>query len=160
MDTYLIALGANVGDREYYIDKAIRAIRRKCGKVVKVASILETEPIGAADRTFLNTALLCESELDPEALLRELAGIEQDLGRERKERWGNRTIDCDIILWKNSAGDYPVYSSESLKIPHPEAHNRLFVLDPAVEIAADWRQSLLQKTVAELRTELLRGRKV
>lgn len=155
MDTYLIALGANVGDREYYIEQAIDAIRRKCGKVLNVASVLETEPIGAADQPFLNTALLCESSLDPEALLAELATIEKDLGRERKERWGNRTIDCDIILWKTSDGRFPAFSSPTLTIPHPEAHKRLFVLNPAAEIAGKWQHSLLGKYLFELRDAIV-----
>lgn len=150
MNTFLIALGSNLGDRKYYLDRAIDAIATRCGKVTDIAKVLETEPLGAADQSFFNTALVCESTLDPEALLKTLLQIETDLGRVRSERWGNRTIDCDIILWRPADHTYPIYASESLIIPHPEAIRRDFVLGPCAEIAADWIHPEKSITLGEL----------
>ncbi len=143
MNTFLIALGSNLGDRNYYIEAATEAIRDRCGLVLARAPLLESAPIGAADQAFINTALLCESALDPEALLAELLRIEGSLGRVRETKWGNRTVDCDIILWRKPDGSIPIYRSEKLVIPHPEAHRRSFVLEPAAAIAGDWIHPVL-----------------
>ncbi len=157
MNTFLIALGSNLGDRKYYIDRAIEAIGTRCGKVTDIAKVLETEPLGAADQSFFNTALLCESSLDPEAMLAALLNIEIDLGRVRAERWGNRTIDCDIILWRAMDHTYPLYASERLIIPHPEAIRRDFVLGPAAEIAGDWIHPEKRITLGELWRNFSKG---
>lgn len=149
MHMYLIALGSNLGDRKYYIEQAIRALGSQCGKVGKVAEILESEPIGTADQPFFNTALTLESELEPEALLKGLLQIETDLGRIRSEHWGNRTIDLDIILWENASVPQ-VYGSETLTIPHPHALDREFVLGPAAEVGSDWIYPINGRTLGEL----------
>lgn len=160
MNTFLIALGSNLGDRKYYIDQAVLAIGDRLGKVTDIAEVLETEPIGAADQSFFNTALLCQTALDPEAALAELLRIEIDLGRVRMERWGNRTIDCDIILWRAKDGSFPPYKSETLTIPHPETCSRDFVLGPAAEIAGDWIHADQELTLRELwRIFLLKTKK-
>lgn len=139
MDAYLLGLGSNLGDREYYIDQAIDAIRSKCGEVTAIAPLLETAPWGGtADLSFLNTAIICETSLQPLAMLDQLLAIESDLGRIRSERWGNRTLDCDIILWRRAPGDYPCFKDARLSIPHPEAKHRSFVLEPCAAIAGDW----------------------
>ncbi|RYZ67569.1 MAG: 2-amino-4-hydroxy-6-hydroxymethyldihydropteridine diphosphokinase, partial [Proteobacteria bacterium] len=64
MNTYLIALGSNLGERKYYIDQAIAAIGSQCGEVIAQAKILDSEPLGAADQSFLNTAILCRTSLE------------------------------------------------------------------------------------------------
>jgi 2-amino-4-hydroxy-6-hydroxymethyldihydropteridine diphosphokinase len=153
MQEYVLALGANLGDREYYIGQAIEAIRTSCGPILRQSRLLETEAMGAADRPFLNGALVIQSKLDPHALLQKLLQIEQSLGRTRETRWGNRTIDLDIILWKDEHGDFPGVKTPTLTIPHPEMHKRLFVLEPAAEVAADWRHAERQITLAELLRE-------
>ena len=155
--TYLIAFGSNLGDREYYIDQAIEAIRTSCGPVIQISKIFETEAIGAADQNFLNGALLCSSLLEPESLLDNLLSIESHLGRQRLVRWGNRTIDLDIILCQDEAGNYPVISTPKLSLPHPEMQNRLFVLEPAMDIAADWQHPLLGLSIADLFLHLKKG---
>ncbi len=155
LNSYLIALGSNLGDREYYINQAIDAIRRKCGPITALGPLLETAAWGgAAEGAFLNTALVCETSLEPEALLKELLEIESEYGRVRDHRWGNRTLDCDVILWRRGPGDFPVVQTPRLSIPHPEAHRRLFVLDPALPIAGDWIHPVEGRTLRELWNKL------
>lgn len=150
MHEYLIALGANLGDREYYIEQAIEAIRTSCGPIRALSQLHETPALGAAEGLFLNAILVVQSSEEPEQILKMLMKIEADLGRVRTVRWGNRTIDCDIILWRRADGSFPVFQSPQLSIPHPEAHKRSFVLDPAVEIAADWMHPLLGLNIRQL----------
>lgn len=150
MHTYLIALGSNLGDRKSYIEQAIQAIASQCGKVQARAPLEESAPLGdAADQVFINTALICESEMGPRAMLKSLLSIEKDLGRVRAERWGNRTIDLDIILWKDDQ-EAKVYQDDQLIIPHPEALKRAFVLGPARAIAGDWQHPGDGRTLAEV----------
>lgn len=148
MHTYLIALGSNLGDRKYYLDEAISHLRSHCGKVLAIADTLESEPIGAADQAFYNSALTLETNLEPEAMLRALLDIEEKLGRVRKERWGNRTIDLDIILWK-SGSEARTYQSATLSIPHPETLKRDFVMIPSLSIAGDWIHPQIDQSLEE-----------
>lgn len=150
MNTYLIALGSNLGDRKYYIDQAIDKISSQCGKVLQVAEVIESEPLGAADQIFCNTVLMAETLLKPRELLSALLKIEQDLGRQRTVHWGNRTIDLDIILW-NQGLEAKSYADEQLTIPHPEALNRDFVLGPAAAIAGTWKHPTDGRTLAEIK---------
>lgn len=133
---YLLGLGSNIEPRRTYIQKAITKLS-SLGKVIDRARLYTTEPLGPADQSFLNTAILLRSELEPEPLMDELLKIEISLGRTREIKWGNRTIDLDIILgmYKNLP---MTCSSGKVTIPHPEAMNRLFVLEPAAEIVPDW----------------------
>ncbi len=130
---YIVALGSNLGDRRGYFDQAIKKINETLGAITNKASILETAPIGNADKTFLNSAILLESQLPPGELLDGLLAIEKSLGREREIHWGNRTIDLDIILaWED--GLSVEVNTEHLTIPHPQAFNRDFVTIPLVEL--------------------------
>jgi 2-amino-4-hydroxy-6-hydroxymethyldihydropteridine diphosphokinase len=138
LNQVLIALGSNLGDKKAYITQAIELIDQRVGPVTHKAPHYSTEPIGAADQTFINTAVIAQTALTPQETIRTLLQIEQDLGRTRDIHWGNRTIDCDIILWRNSHGACLSINSENLIIPHPRAHERDFVMTPAVSIAPDW----------------------
>ena len=136
---YLIALGSNLGDRGDALRQAQQLILSRCGLIAACASTYETAPVGAADQKFLNSALICHSAIDPEEFLAELLAIEIELGRVRTVRWGNRTIDLDLLLCRRRDDVKPVaWESPSLTLPHPEILARDFVLVPAVEIAADW----------------------
>jgi 2-amino-4-hydroxy-6-hydroxymethyldihydropteridine diphosphokinase len=122
-----IGLGANLGDRE----ETIRAAVAELPDVVAVSPLRETDPVGVTDQPrFLNGVAALETELAPRELLDVLLAVERRLGRERRERWGPRTIDLDLLLY----GD-EVIDEDGLKIPHPRLHERRFVLEPLADLA-------------------------
>ena len=134
----LIALGSNMGNRLSLLTQSIREIESHCGSIVAVAPLFETDPIGPANLPFLNTALVCRTDLDPHEMLDSLQLIENSLGRERQRRWDNRTIDLDIILWRDSNGKFRRVETVDLVIPHREWLKRDFVLVPAAAVAGSW----------------------
>ena len=122
-----VGLGSNVGDREATIRAAIAALPG----VVAVSELRETDPVGVTEQpVFLNGAFALETELSARELLRSLLAVERELGRERRERWGPRTIDLDLLLYGGETLDEP-----GLTVPHPRLHERRFVLEPLAEIA-------------------------
>ncbi|MEA2736440.1 MAG: hypothetical protein QOE14_2891 [Humisphaera sp.] len=148
MPTAYIALGANLGDRRGNIDAALDRLRATPGvRVTKVSSLLENPAIGgpADSPPFLNAAAEIETTLAPRALLDALLDIERQLGRERREKWGPRTIDLDLLLYGEQILDEP-----HLKIPHPLLHERRFVLDPLKELAPRAFHPVLKKRIADL----------
>jgi 2-amino-4-hydroxy-6-hydroxymethyldihydropteridine diphosphokinase len=125
----VIALGSNLGDRESYIQSALREMATFMN-IERVSSLIETKPVGGPSQgDYLNAVVLGECELEAEELLMKLMEIEKNLGRVREEINGPRTIDLDII----SMGDL-VIQSENLSLPHPRAHLRRFVLEPWLEV--------------------------
>ena len=118
-----IGLGANLGDREENIRRALELLRETPGvRVLKVSTLEETEPIGPAQPRYLNGVAAIETRLEPLDLLDRLQAIETRLGRARKERWGARTIDLDILIYGRETISHP-----RLIVPHPEIRNRWFV---------------------------------
>ncbi|HEY2828572.1 MAG TPA: 2-amino-4-hydroxy-6-hydroxymethyldihydropteridine diphosphokinase [Thermoanaerobaculia bacterium] len=126
--TVVIALGSNLGNRDWYIRAAIEELGRVI-RLVRVSSILETEPVGAPPPRYLNCVVAGYTSLTPEALLRELQGIETRLGRRRPYRNAPRTIDLDLIL--HSANRR---RTSELTLPHPRYRERAFVLEPMREL--------------------------
>ena len=149
--TAYIALGSNMGDREKYLDDAVRAMDSIRGCTVKkISHFIETPPYGVTDQAdFLNGCLELRTLLTPGELLEELHRIEQDAGRERILRWGPRTLDLDIIFY-----DDLVSEEDTLCIPHVDMHRRKFVLEPLCEIAPYKRHPVYGKTVYELNLDL------
>ena len=127
-----VAFGSNMGERNQYIKKAIAALQlQEDSRVLKVSSIIETEPYGVTEQDkFLNGVLKMETKLTPWELLDSLHRIEADANRERKIHWGPRTLDLDILLY-----DDMVLQEDNLCIPHVDMQNRVFVLAPMAEIA-------------------------
>ena len=127
-----LSLGASVGDREGYLNRAIELLDKTRGvKVEKVSPFLETEPYGGvAKNRFLNCAVQIGTFLPPHKLLDEIHRIEDSLGRVREKRWDDRTLDIDIIFY----GDKEI-CDETLTIPHPDYKNRDFVIEPLKSIA-------------------------
>lgn len=125
----VIALGSNLGDRESYIQSALKEMATFL-TIERVSTLIETKPVGGPSQgDYLNAVVLGECELEAEELLKKLMEIEKNFGRVREEINGPRTIDLDII----SMGDL-VIQSENLSLPHPRAHLRRFVLEPWLEV--------------------------
>lgn len=134
-NTAYLSLGSSMGDKKAYLDKAIALLDKVRGvKVEKVSSFVKTEPYGgAAQNEFLNCAVKVSTCLSPENLLYEIHKIEEECGRVRTVRWGDRTLDIDIIFF----GD-KILRTQNLTIPHADYKNRGFVLIPLKEIAPDF----------------------
>ena len=134
MATAWLSLGANIGDPRAQLAQAVQAIDNHADITVAAQStVLTTAPWGKTDQPdFANMAITVETSLEPIALLDVLLGIELAMGRVRKEVWGPRLIDIDIIAY-----DRLVLKSPRLTLPHPHAHERDFVTVPLAEIAPD-----------------------
>lgn len=139
---YLVALGTNMGDRAAHLSRARIEIEHRLGPILAMSKVYETEPMGVADALFLNAALVVQTSLDPEAALTALLAAETSMGRVRQERWGNRVIDLDLLLWRPHSGTSTPFSSPTLTIPHPHMLTRDFVMRPAREVAPDWLHPL------------------
>lgn len=151
--TAYIGLGSNLGDKKAYLDGAVDALGKLPGcRVERVSSYLVTKPYGFVEQDdFLNGCLCLSTLLFPEELLEALHEIEAAAHRERRIRWGPRTLDLDLLLY-----DDMVLETEDLVIPHVELHKRDFVLTPLCEIAPNRRHPILKKTMAELSEALKR----
>ena len=126
----ILALGTNIEPREQYLKDALAKIEENDLKIVFKSSVYETPAWGGvADQNFLNMCIEVETELEAYELLDTIQKIELELGRVRKEHWGNRTIDIDIITFNDL-----VFNDERLIIPHKYIHERNFVLAPLVEM--------------------------
>jgi 2-amino-4-hydroxy-6-hydroxymethyldihydropteridine diphosphokinase len=117
--------------------------------LLNCSSWYQTKPVGPPQPDYLNGCITIKTELSPEQLLKFLLDVEQKFGRERKEKWGPRTLDLDIIVYDNLMIDLP-----HLKIPHPLMRERAFVLTPLAEIAPSWLDPLTGLTIMELRHKL------
>ena len=126
----ILALGTNIEPREQYLKDALAKIEENNLKIILESSIYET-PVwgGVADQNFLNMCIEVETSLGAYELLDTIQKIELELGRVRKEHWGNRTIDIDIITFNDL-----IFNDERLIVPHKYIHDRNFVLAPLVEM--------------------------
>jgi 2-amino-4-hydroxy-6-hydroxymethyldihydropteridine diphosphokinase len=129
-----VGLGSNLGDRPANLRRALEGIRA-LGDVVAVSSVYETAPVGGPEQgRYLNAVAVVETDLDPGALLEGCLALERALGRRRRERWGPRSIDLDVLLYGDTAVDRP-----GLTVPHPRMKERRFVLEPLAEAWPDAR---------------------
>jgi 2-amino-4-hydroxy-6-hydroxymethyldihydropteridine diphosphokinase len=128
-----VGLGANLGDREEILRRAVDLLGAEPGiEVTAISMFRETEPVGYVDQPrFLNGACAVETELSPRELLERLLAVERALGRERggAARWGPRTIDLDLLLYGQETVDEP-----GLTVPHPRLTERSFALEPLLEL--------------------------
>ena len=148
--TTYIGLGANVGDREYFLQQALLHLRRTEGFIVtRISSWVETEPVGPiAQDLFLNGVVEGKTTLSPEALFAALKAIEKRVGRIRRQMWGPREIDLDLLFY----GDV-VMEKEDLVLPHPRLHERDFVLVPLSELCPTHEHPKLKKRIQQLLRE-------
>lgn len=129
-----VALGSNLGDRLRHIEQAVAALE-DVGDVVALSSVYETAPVGGPEQgPYLNAVAILQTALDPQHVLDRLLDIERSMGRERREPWGPRTIDLDLVLHGASVVDQP-----GLTVPHPRMTERRFVLEPLLEVWPDAR---------------------
>jgi 2-amino-4-hydroxy-6-hydroxymethyldihydropteridine diphosphokinase len=148
MPTVYLGLGANLGDREASIRKALELLAGRGVGVRVVSALIETEAVGGPPNQpmFLNGAALVETDLSPRELLEVCAEVESALGRDRSAgRWAARTIDIDILVYGQRVIDAP-----DLTVPHPRIAKRGFVLEPLAEIAPGLSVPGTGKSVAEL----------
>ncbi len=145
----VLSLGSNVGDKKAMLDGAISSLNEVRGiKILKVSDYITTQPYGGvAKGEFLNCALVAECLLTPFELLEIIHKIEKNFGRERKERWGDRTLDIDIIFFGGK-----VIAEEGLCVPHPDYFNRDFVLIPIKQIAPDFVCPITRLRVSDMLT--------
>ena len=153
MARVFISLGSNVGDRLANIQQAVSLLSMTDKiKIVKSSSFYETEPWGNKNQTwFVNAAVALDTELSPVELLKLCQSVEMQLGRNRvnQEKWSERTIDIDILMYDNL-----IMSNDILSIPHPYMHKRAFVLVPMLEVKSDLVHPVFKKTISELYDEL------
>lgn len=146
-----IALGSNLGDKEKNLRRALLLLTQQGVEVVRVSSFLATEPYGVTDQPqFLNAVACVRTSLAPLALLDVLLATELAMGRVRLRHWGERNIDLDLLLYEDVVLDTP-----RLRLPHPDMQNRDFVLLPLAEIAPELKHPTLQKTICELKKDLM-----
>ena len=145
-----IALGSNQGDRDRTIRDAIGALDEQLANL-RVSTLYDTEPVGVGPQPrFLNAAATGETSLSARDLLDLLLAIERRLGRERPFPGAPRTLDLDLILYGDA-----IINEPDLIVPHPRFRERAFVLGPLAEIAADWKDPVSERTVEELRCDLV-----
>jgi len=130
----ILGLGGNIGDPEGAMGEALDRLQAHPAiRVEAVSALYETPPWGKTDQPrFLNAAARIDTSLAPRNLLEAVLAVERDLGRDRTERWGPRTIDIDILLYGDIAVD-----EQGLTVPHPRLAERIFALAPLVDVAPE-----------------------
>lgn len=142
-----IGIGANLGDPE----AAVRAAIARLGalprtRFVRASRPIRTEPYGVTDQPeFVNAVAIVETELSPRELLEALLEDERRAGRVRRERWGPRVLDLDLLWYGELVIDEP-----GLTLPHPGIAERTFVLEPLAEIASEWSHPVTGLGVHEM----------
>jgi 2-amino-4-hydroxy-6-hydroxymethyldihydropteridine diphosphokinase len=147
-----LSLGANLGDRRENLRRAVHllAVHPACRIDQRrgVASLYASRPAGSDERQpdYFNSAVRVETTLPPRLMLTVMMSLEAGLGRVRRERWGPRTIDIDLLLY-----DHQVIEDIDLIVPHPRMEERRFVLEPLTEIAADVVHPVIGTRIGDLR---------
>ncbi|MFN3954454.1 MAG: 2-amino-4-hydroxy-6-hydroxymethyldihydropteridine diphosphokinase [Pararhodobacter sp.] len=167
---FLLALGANqaasVPENAAVVRRALAMIERAFGGTIRASRLYQTPafPAGAGP-DFVNACALADSALGPQDALEALHAIEAAMGRVRRERWGARVIDLDLLAagdailpdeaqlrqWMDlPAAQQPSLAPDRLILPHPRLHERAFVLVPLADVASEWRHPLLGDSVQTL----------
>jgi 2-amino-4-hydroxy-6-hydroxymethyldihydropteridine diphosphokinase len=141
-----IGLGANLGDRMETLRAAVEQLALEPGFLLRGTSrVYETDPVGPPQPRYLNAVVRIGTLLSPRVTLRRLLEIEELLGRVRREHWGSREIDLDLLLY----GDR-IVAEGALRVPHPHLHERAFALVPLAEIAPDAYHPQMARSAAEM----------
>ena len=152
-----VGIGSNLGIPTANCEEAIRLLNDSPKiEIIDRSNLYESEPVGGIPQNwFVNTTVAIKTSLDPERLLFEFFKIENNLGRKRREKWGPRIIDLDMLAYENY-----VINSTTLTLPHPEMTKRRFVLLPLSEFAGDYLHPIENKTIYDLLKELPENPKV
>lgn len=153
MHIVYLGLGTNLGSKRENLKQATQFIKRKIGKIISQSSLYETIPWGyQSDNLFINMVIKIETEKSPFEILSLTKEIEQCMGRIHKTVnavYQDRVIDIDILFYDDN-----IIDSNSLKIPHPLIADRLFVLEPLNEIAADFIHPILHLSINQLKQNI------
>ncbi|MDR1203052.1 MAG: 2-amino-4-hydroxy-6-hydroxymethyldihydropteridine diphosphokinase [Tannerellaceae bacterium] len=148
MATAYLSLGTNLGDKKTNMTTAAGLLAERAGEILALSNLYETQPWGfESGNTFLNAAIILETQSDPFELLDITKQIELEMGRKEKSNgsYKDRIIDIDILMYEDV-----IIQTNELTIPHPLMHKRNFVLGPLAEIAATLKHPTLKKTIGEL----------
>jgi 2-amino-4-hydroxy-6-hydroxymethyldihydropteridine diphosphokinase len=144
-----LLIGSNMGDRQAYLAQATAEIGQKVGKVTQKSRLYETQAWGLTNQPdFINQALEVETTLSPQETLTTILDIETNMGRTRAEKWAERTIDIDILLFADV-----IVEEANLQIPHPRLPERNFALVPLMEIAGETEHPILKTTIEDIYME-------
>lgn len=133
MHTVVLGLGGNEGDRLLLLSEAVRLLEKEM-KLVRASAVYETAAWGRESGSpYLNQVLVLQTKMSPENTLAYIQRIEHRLGRKREAKWGDRTMDIDILYFDNE-----VIQSAELQVPHPQISDRKFVLAPLVEVLPEY----------------------
>jgi 2-amino-4-hydroxy-6-hydroxymethyldihydropteridine diphosphokinase len=144
-----LGLGNNTGDREANLEAAIQSLPPKV-EVLRRSPIYQTPPWRYTDQPdFLNLVIEGATQLSPTGLLNYLKDLEKEVGRTASFHWGPREIDIDILLFGTE-----IFSSPQLTIPHPQMHNRAFVLVPLADLVPDLVHPVLNQKISDLASAL------
>ncbi|NNE27666.1 MAG: 2-amino-4-hydroxy-6-hydroxymethyldihydropteridine diphosphokinase [Saprospiraceae bacterium] len=148
MEVCILHLGSNLGDPQHNISLAEYLIAKRIGLIGAKSRLYTTEPWGEVDQNpFVNNALVVNTNLSAEEVLREISTIEKKMGRTRTEQWGPRIIDIDIIFYADQ-----IIKNDDLIIPHPRLTNRNFVLFPLADICPDFVHPEMKKSIRAILT--------
>jgi len=147
-ESVAIALGSNLGDSRGILEGAIEQLRSPLWELQQ-SHWYRTRAVGPPQPDYLNGCVIGKTALEPLELLQRLFDIEHQFGRVRRERWGARTLDLDLLLY----GDR-ILNQPQLQLPHPRLRERPFVLVPLADIAPDWRDPLSGCSIKELQEAL------
>ena len=151
-NSVVLLLGSNVGERVPLLMRAVGEVASRIGTVSCASSLYETEPWGfEAEQNFLNQAVVVDTNLEADEVLRIALDIEKELGRVRSQGavgYASRTMDIDLIFYNSTMMDSP-----HLTLPHPRMQDRRFVLEPLVQIIPDFRHPKTGKTMRQLLEE-------
>ena len=150
MHDSVIALGSNIGDSLTILEAAVKTLHKVPGITYKKkSSWYRTKAVGPPQPDYLNGCVSLSVDIEPFELLKILLETENQFGRERKERWGARTLDLDLLLY-----DDLILDSPTLQVPHPRMPQRAFVLVPLAEIVPDWVEPISKRAIKELVKEV------
>lgn len=147
----IVGMGSNEGNREATISAAIQALAdKKANRIKSVSSLYETEPFGKPDQAwFLNCIVQVETARGIKPFFHNLQEVETLFHRKRRERWGPRTLDLDLLFF-----DDMIFSDSDLIVPHPGIQERRFVLEPLSELSPDLIHPSLKLPVRALLEKL------